>query len=219
MTRFAVLGTGSVGQAVAGKLVAIGHQVTMGSRAAGNAKALAWAAAAGDGAREGSFADAAAFGEIVVNATSGLGSLAALRSAGADNLSGKLIVDIANPLDFSGGFPPVLSVANDDSLAEQIQRELPDSRVVKTLNTVTADVMVEPSRVPGRHTVFVSGDDAAAKQEVSRLLESFGWPAADVLDLGDITTARGTEMYLALWVRLMGATGSPYFNVSVVRGS
>jgi hypothetical protein len=219
MTTFAVLGTGAVGQAVAGKLVSLGHQVTMGSRTAGNANAMAWAADAGDGARQGSFADAAALGDIVVNATSGLGSLAALQAAGADNLADKLVIDIANPLDFSGGFPPVLSVANDDSLGEQIQREFPDARVVKALNTVTADVMVDPSRVPGRHTVFVSGDDSAAKEEVSGLLQSFGWPADDVLDLGDITTARGTEMYMALWVRLYGAIGSLHFNIAVVRGA
>jgi predicted dinucleotide-binding enzyme len=219
MTTYAVLGTGSVGQAIGGKLVTLGHEVAMGSRTAGNANAVAWAATAGDGAREGSFADAAAFGDVVVNATSGLGSLAALQAAGADNLAGKLLVDVANPLDFTGGFPPVLSVSNDDSLGEQIQRAFPDARVVKTLNTVTADVMVEPSRLPGRHTMFVSGDGVAAKEQVSRLLQSFGWPADDVIDLGDITTARGAEMYLALWVRLYGAVGSPYFNVSVVRGA
>jgi predicted dinucleotide-binding enzyme len=191
----------------------------MGSRTAGNANAMAWAADAGDGARQGSFADAAALGDIVVNATSGLGSLAALQAAGADNLADKLVIDIANALDFSGGFPPVLSLSNDDSLGEQIQREFPDARVVKALNTVTADVMVDPSRVPGRHTVFVSGDDSAAKEEVSGLLQSFGWPADDVLDLGGITTARGTEMYMALWVRLYGAIGSLHFNIAVVRGA
>ena len=213
--KIAVLGTGMVGQAVGSKLVAVGHEVLMGSRAAGNEKAVAWAANAGPSASEGTFADAAAFGEIVINATSGGASIDALRAAGAENLADKVLVDIANPLDASAGFPPVLSVCNTDSLGEQIQRAFPDARVVKTLNTVNAVVMVDPSSVPGRHAVFVSGDDAEAKSTVTELLRSFGWPAEDIIDLGDITTARGTEMYLPLWLRLMRTVGSPSFNIAV----
>ncbi|MDQ3710380.1 MAG: NAD(P)-binding domain-containing protein [Actinomycetota bacterium] len=214
--RFGVLGTGMVGQAIATKLLSIGHAVTMGSRQAGNDRAVAWAAGAGQDAAEGSFADAAAFGEVVFNATAGAASLAVLAGAGADNLAGKVLIDVANPLDMSAGMPPALTVCNTDSLGEQIQRAFPAVRVVKALNTVNADVMVEPGVVPASHTAFVSGDDPEAKAQVVELLASFGWGADDIMDLGDITSARGTEMYLALWLRLWGATGTGHFNVKVV---
>ncbi|HKP90996.1 MAG TPA: NAD(P)-binding domain-containing protein [Thermoleophilaceae bacterium] len=213
--RIGVLGTGVVGQTIATKLVELGHEVTMGARSAGSEKAVEWASGAGDGAAEGSFADAAAHGELVFNCTAGTASLDALRAAGAEELRGKVLVDVANPLDFSGGMPPTLSVCNDDSLGEQIQREFPDARVVKTLNTVNAAVMV--SGIAGSN-IFVCGDDAAAKEEATRLLGDFGWPAESVIDLGGIDAARGAEMYLPLWLRLMGATGTPAFNIGVVRG-
>jgi hypothetical protein len=212
--RIGVLGTGTVGQTIATKLVQLGHEVTMGSRSAGNEKAAEWARAAGDSAAEGSFADAAAHGELVFNCTAGTASLEALRAAGAAELTGKVVVDVANPLDFSKGMPPTLSVSNDDSLAEQIQREFPDARVVKALNTVNAAVMVDP--VPGTH-VFVCGDDAAAKGEVVELLGSFGWERGSVVDLGGIDAARGAEMYLPIWLRIMGALGTPDFNIAIVR--
>jgi predicted dinucleotide-binding enzyme len=214
--RIAVLGTGGVGHALAAKLVELGHEVRMGSRAAGNEKAVAWAAEAGEGASEGSFADAAVFGELVVNATAGARSMEALAAAGADNLAGKVLLDVANPLDFSGGMPPTLTVCNDDSLGERIQRDFPDARVVKSLNTVNSSVMVEPATVGG--SIFVCGDDADAKATVAGLLESFGWPREDILDLGDITAARGTEMYLPLWLRLYSAAGTGAVNVKVVTG-
>jgi 8-hydroxy-5-deazaflavin:NADPH oxidoreductase len=217
MARFGVLGTGAVGQAIASKLVSLGHAVTMGSREAGNKKAVDWANEAGERGSEGSFADAAAFGEILINATAGTATLEVLSQAGDDALAGKTLLDIANPLDFSGGFPPTLSVVNEDSLAEQIQRAYPAVRVVKTLNTVTADLMVDPSRVAGSHNVFVSGDDAGAKAVATDLLVSFGWPREDVIDLGDLTAARALEMYLPLWIRLMQTGGSPYFNIKVLR--
>jgi hypothetical protein len=214
--RFGILGTGVVGQTVGGKLVQLGHEVKMGSREAGNEKAVAWAAAAGEGASEGSFADAAAHGEIVVNATAGAASLAALQAAGADNLRGKVLIDVANPLDSSQGMPPTLTVCNTDSLAEQIQREFPDARVVKSLNTVNAGVMVDPGIVPDSHTIFVCGNDEGAKAQVSELLQSFGWPAEDVMDLGDVTAARGTEMYLPLWLRLYMKFGTGHLNIKVI---
>jgi 8-hydroxy-5-deazaflavin:NADPH oxidoreductase len=214
--RFGVLGTGVVGQTLATKLASLGHEVTMGSREAGNEKAVEWANQAGNGASEGSFADAAAAGEVVVNATSGMASVDALRQAGAENLAGKVLIDVANPLDFSQGMPPTLTVCNDDSLAERIQREFPDARVVKALNTVNASVMTDPASVADSHTLFVAGNDDAAKGQVRELLESFGWGADDVLDLGDVTAARGMEMYLPLWLRLFGAMGTPQLNVKVV---
>ena len=211
----AVLGTGVVGHTLATRLVGLGHAVTMGARRAGNEKATAWVASAGDQAAEGSFAAAAASAALVINATSGMASIEALIAAGAQNLAGKVLVDVANPLDFSKGMPPTLSVCNTDSLGEQIQRTFPEARVVKSLNTVNCDVMVHPDIVPGTHTMFVAGNDEAAKDEARALLESFGWPPEDVLDLGDITASRGMEMYLPLWLRLWGATGTGHLNVQV----
>lgn len=215
--KIGVLGTGMVGQTIASKLIALGHEVRMGAREAGNEKAAAWVKAAGGGASAGSFADAAGFGELVWNCTSGAAALEALRAAGADNLRGKLLIDVTNPLDFSKGMPPSLSVANTDSLGEQIQRAFPEVKVVKTLNTVNCQVMVDPARVAGGdHHVFVSGNDAGAKARVTEILRGwFGW--RHVLDLGDITTARGTEAYLLLWLRLWGTQKTGDFNVKVVR--
>jgi hypothetical protein len=207
-----------VGQAIGGKLVSLGHEVTMGSRQAGNEKAVAWVAEVGDGAGEGTFADAAGFGEVLVNATAGTASLEALEAAGAENLAGKVLIDVSNPLDFSQGMPPVLSVCNDDSVAERIQRAFPDARVVKTLNTINANVMVAPGDLGGSTTVFVCGNDVGAKAQVVELLRSFGWGEGNVLDLGDVTAARGTEMYLPLWLRMYGALGTGQFNIGVVRG-
>jgi predicted dinucleotide-binding enzyme len=198
--KIGMLGTGVVGQTLAAKLTQLGHEVKVGSRRP-----------------EQSFADAAAFGDLIVNATAGVASLDALRAAGADNLAGKILVDVANPLDTSAGFPPTLSVCNTDSLAEQIQRELPDARVVKALNTMNADVMVRPELVPGDHNVFIAGNDDAAKADVTALLESFGWPAARIMDLGEIAAARGMEMYLPLWLRLYQATGTGHLNIGVLQ--
>ena len=214
--KFGVLGSGMVGSTIATKLVSLGHEVRMGSRDAANPKAKAWVDKTGRGASQGTFADAAAFGEIVFNCTNGQGSLDALKSAGAEALRGKVLVDVANPLDFSKGMPPTLFVSNDDSLAETIQRTFPDSKVVKALNTVNANVMVEPGRVRGDHDVFVCGNDAGAKAEVVKLLkDGFGWK--NVNDVGDITAARATESYLHLWLRLYGALQTADFNVHIVR--
>jgi 8-hydroxy-5-deazaflavin:NADPH oxidoreductase len=215
--RVAVLGTGIVGTTVASKLASLGHDVVMGSRTADNPKAAEWVAAAGGSARAGTFADAATGAEIVVNATNGHATLDVLRAAGAENLAGTVILDISNALDMSGGFPPIVGVGVGDSIGEQIQREFPAARVVKSLNTMTAAVMMQPSLVPGPHTVFLSGDDDSAKRVVRELLVSIGWPDGDILDLGGITTARGVEMYVALWVALMGPLGTPMFNIAVVR--
>ena len=215
--RIGVLGTGMVGQAIGTKLVDLGHEVAMGSREAGHENAVAWVKGAGEKATEGSFADAAGHGELVINCTSGVASLAALGAAGEVNLSGKTLVDVANPLDASHGFPPTLAFCNDDSLGERIQAAFPASNVVKTLNTMNCQVMVEPTRVPGEHAVFVSGEDEGAKREVNDLLESFGWPEERIIDLGGIRTARGTEMYLPLWLSLYGRLGTGDFNIGVLR--
>ena len=215
--RFGVLGTGMVGQGIAGKLVELGHEVRMGSRQAGNEKAVAWAAEAGDGASEGSFADAAEFGEVVVNATAGGASVEALEAAGAENLGGKVLIDVANALDFSQGMPPTLSVCNDDSLGEQIQRAFPEARVVKALNTMNASVMVSPGALGETTNLFICGNDDGAKDEVAGLLQTFGWVKERITDLGDISAARGQEMYLPLWLKLYGALGTSEFNIGIVK--
>ncbi|MDB5035033.1 MAG: hypothetical protein JWQ98_2274 [Chlorobi bacterium] len=218
--KLAVLGTGMVGNTIGTKLAQAGHDVMMGSRTSDNPKAVAWAESAGGGASHGTFADAAAFGEIIFNCTSGLATLQVLELAGAGNLAGKILIDISNPLDFSNGFPPTLSVCNDDSLGEQIQRAFPDLNVVKTLNTLTCAIMVNPGLVAGDHTIFMSGNDAGAKTRVRDLLhEAFGWKPENIIDLGDITTARGTEMLLPIWLRLMGTLGTPNFNFNIVVGA
>jgi predicted dinucleotide-binding enzyme len=215
--KIGVLGTGMVGRTIATRLAGLGHEVTMGSRTADNEAAAGWAETAGEPARHGTFADAAAAGEMVFNCTAGTASLAALEAAGADNLAGKVLVDVSNPLDFSRGMPPGLSVAGHDSVGEQIQRAFPDARVVKSLNTINCEVMVDPSRVPGSHAVFVAGDDDEAKAQVRGLLREFGWPETAIIDLGDIGAARGTEGYVLLWLRLMGVYGTPDFNIATVR--
>lgn len=214
--RIAVLGTGMVGRAIATKLVGLGHEVMMASRTADNEKAAEWVDSAGEGASAGTFADAAAYGELLFNCTGGQVSIDAIGSARAEDLAGKILADVANPLDFSQGMPPTLFVLGSDSLGEQIQRAFPNVRVVKTLNTVNCEVMVDPTRVPGEHDVFVCGDDAAAKAEVAELLRSFGWPEERIVDLGDISAARGTEAYLLLWLRLRGLTKTGDFNIRVV---
>jgi len=225
--RIAVLGTGPVGQAVAGTLAELGHDVTVGTRNVATAMARTNPDTFGNPpfpvwveqhpeVGVATLADAAAAAELVVNATNGAGSIAALEAAGEEHLAGKVLIDIANPLDFSQGMPPSLLVSNTDSLAEQIQHRLPGTRVVKALNTINAYVMVDPKQLAGGdHTVFVSGNDPTAKTQVTELLRSFGW--SDVIDLGDITTARGTEMYVSLWARIWAATQNPTFNIKVVR--
>jgi 8-hydroxy-5-deazaflavin:NADPH oxidoreductase len=213
--KIGVLGTGMVGAAIGGKLVQLGHEVRMGSRTAGNEKAVAWAKAAGAGASEGTFADAAAFGELVFVCTSGQGTLEACAACGTA-LDGKVVIDVSNPLVHEKGKPPTLFTAGGDSLGERLQDQHPKAKVVKSLNTMNCHLMVDATRVPGDHDVFVSGNDAEAKAKVTELLRTgFGWK--HVVDLGDITTARGTEEYLMLWIRLWGVVKSADFNIHVVR--
>ncbi|RKH36639.1 NADPH-dependent F420 reductase [Corallococcus sicarius] len=214
--RIAILGTGMVGETLGSKLVALGHEVRMGSRTADNPKAAAWVKKAGGKASQGTFADAAAFSELLFNCTLGAASLDVLKAAGAESLRGKVLVDVSNPLDFTKGMPPVLYTQPTDSLGEQLQRAFPDLKVVKTLNTMSCEVMVDPARVPGDHDVFVSGNDADAKARVKQLLsEGFGWK--HIIDLGDLTTARGTEAFLPLWLRLWGSLRTGDFNIHVVK--
>jgi len=215
--KIAVLGTGMVGNALATKLVEVGHQVMMGSRTANSKPAQDWQSAVGKAVQIGTFADAAAFGELIISCTNGANSVAALRQAGEVNLRGEILIDVSNPLDMSQK-PPTLTFCNTDSLGERIQREFPETIVVKALNTVNCEVMVNPSLVPGNHNLFVCGNDPAAKAKVSGFIaENFGWKRENVVDLGDISNSRGTEMYLALWIRLWGVVGTPHFNICLVR--
>jgi predicted dinucleotide-binding enzyme len=225
--KFGILGTGVVGKTIAARLAGLGHEVVIGTRepeetlsrtepdAYGNPPFSAWQEEHPE-VRLGTFGEAAAHGEMVLNATAGAVSLEALDLAGEDNLNGKILIDVSNPLDFSKGMPPTLWVSNTDSLGEQIQRRFPEAMVVKTLHTMNAYLMVDPAQLAATdHTVFVGGNDAEAKAQVTELLRSLGW--TDILDLGDITTARGTEMLLPIWVRLFGALQKPIFNFKIVR--
>ena len=215
--KIAVLGTGMVGDTIGSKLAELGHLVMMGSRTSTNEKALAFATKHAGKAKAGTFAEAAAHGELIFNCTAGMGSLDALKQAGEKNLAGKIIVDIANPLDFSKGMPPSLSVVNTNSLGEEIQKAFPSSKVVKTLNTMWCGLMVNPGMIHGGdHSVFLSGNDGQAKEKVKEILKSFGWIEKNILDLGDITKARGTEMYLPLWLSIYGATNNGAFNMKLV---
>ncbi len=226
--QIAILGTGSVGQTLAVRLTGLDHQVSLGTRDPANTLART------DPDRFGTppvrdllathpelnlatFADAAHGADLIVNATHGEASEAALRAAGADDLAGTVVLDVTNPLDGSHGFPPSLWVKDTDSLAERLQRAFPGIRLVKALNTMNCALMIDPGQLAGGdHSVLVSGDDPAAKEVVTELLRSFGW--RDIIDLGDLSTARGAEMYVALWVRLLPVVGGAgQFNIKVVR--
>ncbi|MBI3161737.1 MAG: NAD(P)-binding domain-containing protein [Chloroflexi bacterium] len=214
--KIAVLGTGLAGQTIGSKLVHLGHEVMMGSRDADNPKAVMWAKeeANPQHAIFGTFANAAAFGDVIFNCTLGAATLNALRLAGADNMKGKILIDTSNPLDYNGEVW-TLTVCNDDSLGEQIQRTYPDTFVVKTLNTVNCNVMVDPDKLGEKTTVFLSGNSADAKASVNKYLHDwFGWRS--VVDLGDITTSRGVEMYTILWRNIRLATSAQKFNIKVV---
>jgi predicted dinucleotide-binding enzyme len=225
--HIAVFGTATVGRVLAAGFAEHGHQVIIGTRSVADTMARSEPDERGQVAYRvwqedhptislASFADAARASDVIVNATSGMVSESALAQAGASNLAGKVILDVSNPLDFSNGFPPTLDPVNTDSIGERLQRAFPESHVVKTLNTVNANVMVRPSTLgKGDHTIFICGDDGGAKSTVKVLLAELGW--GDVIDLGDIASARGMEMYLPLWLRLMGALGTADFNVKVVR--
>ena len=218
--KIAVLGTGVVGNALGTKLVQIGHEVTMGSRSANNAAAQKWASSLGENARTTTFRDAAEFGEVVISCTGGMHSIEALQSVGAEPLRNKILIDVSNPLQQDKDGSMILGFCNTESLGERIQRAFPQTSVVKALNTVNCDIMIEPSRVPGDHNLFICGNDPAAKKQVTQYLNDwFGWKPQNVIDLGNITAARGTEMMMPLWMRLLqGVVGHPHFNYQIIRG-
>lgn len=192
-----ILGTGDVGQALGTAFVTLGHDVRMGAREAGNAKATAWAQARGPQASAGTFADAAAFGELVVLATLGVANESALALAGPDNVRGKIVIDTTNPLDFSRGMPPTLAVSGQDSGGERVQRQLPDAFVVKAFNTVGNALMFRPELPGGPPDMFICGNDGAARARVTALLQEFGW---NVVDVGGIEASRYLEAMCVVWV-------------------
>jgi predicted dinucleotide-binding enzyme len=218
--KIAVLGTGMVGRALAGRLAELGHDVTVGTRdVAATLRSDEYASwqEHHPAVSLRPFREAGEFGELILNAVAGAHALPALETVGAAALSGKVLLDLAIPLDLSAGLPPMLTTANTDSLGEQIQAAFPDALVVKSLHTVYYEVMIDPSRVPGEHSIFVAGDDEAAKSTVAGILAQFGWPAGSIIDLGDITAARATEMYSRLFFALYGRLGTFDFNINVVR--
>lgn len=226
--KIGILGTGVVGQTIAEKLIQLDHQVMIGTR--NKEKTLAkkdkdtfgrppfseWIKN-NSRVNFGTYNEAAQFGEFLVNATNGDGTMPALEAAGKNNLANKIMLDISNPLDFSKGMPPSLSISNTDSLGELIQRTYPELKVVKSLNTLNAYLMVNPKLLPESTNIFLNGNDVNAKTEVKKLLTSFGWAEKDIIDMGDISTARGTEQILPIWVRLWMAMQTPMFNFKVVK--
>lgn len=224
--KIAILGTGAVGLTLAAKLSNLGHEVTLGTRNPDETeKRTTENPMTGESfvhwhkkhpkVKLAAHAKAASGADLFINATPGGVSIEVLNQAGRENLSGKILLDIANPLDFSKGMPPTLSVCNTNSLAEQIQQTFPDLAVVKSLNTMSASLMVSPDTISGQHTVFVCGNSTEAKKTVIGLLKSMGWDKKEIIDLGDISTARGTEMLLPIWLRLWGVLGHVNFNFHI----
>ena len=215
--NIAILGTGMVGATVGKKLTDLGYKVMMGSRTSDNEKALAWVKKCGANASAGKFSEAAAFGEIIFLCTNGAVTIEVIGLSGKENFNGKTVIDITNPLDFSKGMPPTLipELSNTNSLGEEVQKTLPDAKVVKTLNTVNCEIMIAPDKLSEETSIYISGNETAAKEKVTEILRSFGWKS--IIDLGDISTARGTEMILPLWIRLWGTLKTGHFNFKIVK--
>ncbi len=213
--KIGILGTGMVGETLGTKFVQLGYQVKMGSRTANNESAAKWVKAAGANASQGTFADAATFGEAVFVCLKGAVFLEVAKTLSPGALAGKVLIDVSNPLEFSNGTMS-LSLCNTNSLGEEVQKALPSAKVVKTLNTVNCGVMVDPAK-GGNPTIFLCGNDPDAKKKVTDLLKSMGW--RDIIDLGDISKARGTEVLMHIWMNLYGLFGNPHFGFKVVRGT
>jgi predicted dinucleotide-binding enzyme len=210
-----VLGTGVVALTLVGRLRQLDYEVWVGARSADSESLRPFAEI--DGVRTGSFADAAAAAELLINATNGRNSVSALTMAGADNLAGKPVIDVSNDLEpVEGDFArPMASV--DHSIGKLLQTEFPDALIVKALNTMNNKIMVNPSLVPGDHVVFLSGDSGLAKERVTALLMAFGWRPQQIVDLGGIDTAVGPEMMMAVWMKVVIARGfdAPPFNWAI----
>ena len=205
-SRVGVLGSGEVGRRLASGFRSRGHDVMVGSRDPGKSELREWVSGDGVGIALGTFAQAAAFGELLVLAVLGDAAEEAIAEAGADDFSGKVVIDTMNPLDFSAGFPPKLSITGEDSLGERVQRALPDAKVVKAFNTIGNPYFVDPVFSDGRPTMLIAGNDDDAKRTVGEVLGDFGW--ADPVDIGGIEGSRELEAICIAWVKIGGARGS-----------
>jgi predicted dinucleotide-binding enzyme len=194
-----VLGSGGVGRKLASGFKGRGHAVMIGSRDPAKDELQRWLEEEGTGVEAGSFADTARFGQLLVLAVLGDAASAAIELAGPEAFAGKVVIDAMNPLDFSQGVPPRLSISGQDSLGERVQRLLPDAKVVKAFNTIGNPYFVDPQLDGDQPTMFIAGDDDA-KRTVGEVLESFGWPPA--VDIGDITGSRELEALCIMWVKI-----------------
>jgi 8-hydroxy-5-deazaflavin:NADPH oxidoreductase len=217
LMNFGVLGTGMVGEALGTKLVSLGHRVMMGSRSETNEKAAAWVNKNGPNATQGTFERTSIISDIILNCTKGEVSLEVLKLAGKENLERKILIDVSNPLDFSHGMPPTLTVCNTDSIGEQMQKNFPGTWVVKAFNTMSCAIMVNPNLLSDSHNLFLCGNDANSKEIVGDIIKTFGWQKDEIIDLGDITASRGMEMILPIWLRIMGSLKSGAFNFKIVK--
>ena len=210
--KIGVLGTGEVGRTLATGFFSAGHEVMMAGRT--EEKARAWANEH-NGAQAGTYTEAAGFGELVVLSVNGAVAVDVLMLVSGE-VGGKVVIDTTNPLSFPEDKPMELLVANTDSIAEQLQQAVSAARVVKALNMMNSRVMVNPERLAGDHVACIAGNDREAREVVRSLLETaFGWKT--ILDLGDITAARGMESWMHLWLKLWGALGTAQFNIGIVR--
>ena len=228
--KVVILGTGIVGQTLAEKLIALDHEVIMGTRnvaatlnrkVSNNSRGPSFGEwhSKNEKVNLMAFKNAVGEGELLINALNGAAVIPVIQSCNRSDFDNKILMDIANPLDFSHGFPPSLlpGLHNTNSLGEEIQKALPNAKVVKTLNTMWCGVMVNPAMINnGAHQNYICGNDKEAKEKVTGLLASFGWNKDYILDLGDITNARGTESTLLIWTRIYGSKGSGAFNMKIV---
>jgi NADPH-dependent F420 reductase len=205
-TRVGVLGTGAVGRRLATGFKGRGYEVMIGSRDPGKSDLREWLSDEGAGVQAATFKEAAEHGELLVLAVLGDAAQDVIAHAGAENFGGKVVIDAMNPLDFSGGFPPKLSISGEDSLGERVQRALPDAKVVKAFNTIGNQYFVDPEFSEGSPTMLIAGDDEGAKRLVSDLLADFGW--SDTFDIGGIEGSRELEAICIAWVKIGGARGS-----------
>ena len=229
--KISILGTGNVAQTLSEKFITLGYDVMLGTRNVANSMSrqstdnygsLPFAEwfSKNPKVQLGTFAESAAFGDIIVNALNGGATISAINSCQLSDFDHKIVIDIANPLDFSKGFPPLLieGLNNSNSLGEEIQKTLPLAKVVKTLNTMWSGIMVNPKMIhEGNHINYICGNDAEAKAKVISILNEFGWQNDNILDLGDISNARGTESILLIWTRIYSVTQTGAFNMSIVK--
>ena len=215
-SRVGVLGSGEVGRRLAAGFASRGHDVMIGTRDADKPELRDWLSGDGAGVRAAGFQEVASHGELIVLAVLGDAAEDVIAEAGRENFTGKVVIDTMNPLDFSGGFPPKLSITGEDSLGERVQRALPDARVVKAFNTIGNQYFVEPRFADGQPTMLIAGNDADAKAAVGEVLADFGW--SDVFDIGGIEGSRELEAICIAWVKILGIRGGPDHGFKLLVG-